>query len=139
LPAHSFAHVFKGTLTLGPDFSKQNGLIPVIVQSFESGKVLMLAYMNELAWNKTVQTGKAHYWSRSRQKLWLKGEESGNIQLVREIFIDCDSDTILLKVDQTGGAACHTGFESCFHRFFIDGRFEVRGVRVFDPREVYKK
>ena len=124
---------------MGPDFSKQNGLIPVIVQSFENGKVLMLAYMNELAWNRTVETGKAHYWSRSRQKLWMKGEESGNIQLIREILIDCDSDTILLRVDQIGGAACHTGFESCFHRLFRDGRFEERGVRVFDPREVYKK
>ncbi|MDA8305531.1 MAG: phosphoribosyl-AMP cyclohydrolase [Deltaproteobacteria bacterium] len=126
-------------MTLGPDFSKQNGLIPVIVQSFETRRVLMLAYMNETAWNKTVETGKAHYWSRSRQKLWLKGEESGNIQIVREISIDCDSDTILLKVDQVGGAACHTGFESCFYRFFNNGQFEVRGTRVFDPREVYKK
>ncbi len=124
---------------MGPDFSKQNGLCPVIVQDFENSKVLMLAYMNELAWDKTVETGKAHYWSRSRQKLWMKGEESGNVQIVREISIDCDCDTILLKVDQTGGAACHTGFESCFHRFLKDGRFEVRGVRVFDPREVYKK
>jgi phosphoribosyl-AMP cyclohydrolase len=129
----------RGTLILGPDFSKQDGLCPVIVQSSESGQVLMLAYMNELAWEKTLETGKAHYWSRSRQKLWMKGEESGNIQLVREISIDCDSDTILLKVDQVGGAACHTGFESCFYRFFKDGRFEVRGVRLFDPREVYKK
>ena len=111
----------------------------MIVQSFESGKVLMLAYMNELAWNKTVETGKAHYWSRSRQKLWMKGEESGNIQLIREILIDCDSDTILLRVDQIGGAACHTGFQSCFHRSFRDGRFEEHGVRVFDPREVYKR
>jgi phosphoribosyl-AMP cyclohydrolase len=114
-------------------------LCPVIVQDFDKGKVLMLAYMNELAWDKTLETGKAHYWSRSRQKLWMKGEESGNVQIVREISIDCDSDTILLKVDQTGGAACHTGFESCFHRVLKDGRFEVRGVRVFDPREVYRK
>jgi phosphoribosyl-AMP cyclohydrolase len=124
---------------LGPDFSKQNGLLPVIAQDAESGNVLMLAYMNELAWNKTIETGKAHYWSRSRQKLWMKGEESGNVQLVRDIFIDCDSDTILLKIEQIGGAACHTGFASCFHRCFRDGRFEVQGVRVFDPREVYKK
>ncbi len=124
---------------MGPDFSKQNGLIPVIVQSFETGKVLMLAYMNETAWEKTVQTGKAHYWSRSRQKLWMKGEESGNIQHVREIAIDCDSDTVLLKVDQVGGAACHTGFESCFYRFLHNGEFEVRGTPLFDPREVYKK
>ncbi|MDR3568706.1 MAG: phosphoribosyl-AMP cyclohydrolase [Syntrophobacteraceae bacterium] len=126
-------------MTLGPDFRKQNGLVPVIVQSFETGRVLMLAYMNEIAWEKTVETGKAHYWSRSRNKLWMKGEESGNVQLVREIAIDCDSDTILLKVDQVGGAACHTGFESCFYRFLRDGLFEVRGTPVFDPREVYKK
>jgi phosphoribosyl-AMP cyclohydrolase len=126
-------------LTLGPDFSKQNGLLPVIAQDSESGNVLMLAYMNEFAWNKTLETGKAHYWSRSRQKLWMKGEESGNVQLVRQISIDCDSDTILLKVEQLGGAACHTGFESCFHRLYQGGGFEVQGVRVFDPREVYKK
>ncbi len=126
-------------MTLGPDFSKQGGLVPVIVQSFETGRVLMLAYMNETAWNMTVDTGKAHYWSRSRQKLWMKGEESGNVQLVREISIDCDSDTILLKVDQVGGAACHTGFESCFYRFFNKDQFEVRGTPLFDPREVYKK
>lgn len=99
----------------------------------------MLAYMNDLAWQKTLETGKAHYWSRSRQKLWMKGEESGNVQVVREISIDCDSDTILLKVDQIGGAACHTGFESCFYQFYCDGRFETRGEPVFDPREVYKK
>ncbi len=124
---------------MGPDFSKQSGLLPAIVQSAESGKVLMLAYMNDLAWQKTLETGKAHYWSRSRQKLWMKGEESGNVQVVREISIDCDSDTILLKVDQIGGAACHTGHESCFYRFYCDGRFETRGEPVFDPREVYKK
>ncbi len=124
---------------MGPDFSKQNGLLPVIVQSADNGKVLMLAYMNELAWNKTLETGKAHYWSRSRQKLWMKGEESGNIQLVRDIFIDCDSDTILLKIEQIGGAACHTGFESCFYRRLAPGGFEEQGVRVFDPKEVYKK
>ena len=124
---------------MGPDFSKQNGLLPVIVQSADSGKVLMLAYMNELAWNKTIETGKAHYWSRSRQKLWMMGEESGNVQLVRDIFIDCDSDTILLKIEQIGGAACHTGFASCFYRRYKDGGFEEQGVRVFDPKEVYKK
>jgi len=124
---------------LKPDFSKQNGLLPVIAQDAGSGNVLMLAYMNEPAWNKTIETGKAHYWSRSRQKLWMKGEESGNVQLVRQIFIDCDSDTILLKIEQLGGAACHTGFESCFHRLYRDGAFELVGVRVFDPREVYKK
>lgn len=122
-----------------PNFTKQDGLLPAIAQNAADGTVLMLAYMNETAWNKTVETGKAHYWSRSRQKLWMKGEESGNVQLVREIFIDCDSDTILLKVEQIGGAACHTGHKSCFYRRYGDGGFTVQGVQVFDPREVYKK
>lgn len=122
-----------------PDFSKQNGLLPAIVQDAGSGKVLMLAYMNEMAWDKTVQTGKAHYWSRSRQKLWLKGEESGHVQMVREIYLDCDLDTILLKVEQIGGAACHTGYQSCFYQRYSDGQVQVVGERVFDPKEVYKK
>ncbi len=122
-----------------PDFSKQNGLLPAIVQDFASGRVLMLAYMNELAWEKTVETGKAHFWSRSRQKLWLKGEESGNMQMVREVFLDCDRDTILLKVEQLGGAACHTGYQSCFYRRFRDGQLEITEPRIFDPKEVYKK
>lgn len=111
----------------------------MIAQSASSGKVLMLAYMNELAWNKTIETGKVHYWSRSRQKLWMKGEESGNVQLVRDIFIDCDADTILIKVEQLGGAACHTGYETCFYRRYSDGAYTVDGDRIFDPREVYKK
>lgn len=122
-----------------PDFSKHDGLIPVIVQSACNEKVLMLAYMNELAWNMTIETGKAHYWSRSRQRLWVKGEESGHTQLVRDILVDCDLDTILLRVDQLGGAACHTGHESCFYRRYVDGRLEVISKPVFDPREVYKK
>ena len=90
-----------------PDFSKHGGLLPAIVQNAVTGKVLMLAYMNEPAWEKTIATGTAHYWSRSRQRLWLKGEESGHTQLVKEILLDCDLDTILLKVEQQGGAACH--------------------------------
>lgn len=122
-----------------PDFSKQNGLLPAIVQDFASGRVLMLAYMNELAWEKTVETGKAHFWSRSRRKLWLKGEESGNMQMVREVFLDCDRDTILLKVEQLGGAACHTGYQSCFYRRYRDGQLEITEERVFDPEQVYKK
>lgn len=126
-------------LTLKPDFSKHNGLIPVIAQNAGNGKVLMLAYMNELAWDKTVQTGKAHYWSRSRQRLWLKGEESGHIQVVREILVDCDLDTVLLRVEQIGGAACHTGYESCFYRRFANGRLEIMEDPIFDPKEVYKK
>lgn len=122
-----------------PDFSKQNGLLPAIAQSAADGKVLMLAYMNELAWDKTIETGKAHYWSRSRGKLWCKGEESGNVQLIREIRVDCDLDTVLLIVEQVGGAACHTGHESCFYRRCHNGEFETVGQPIFDPKEVYKK
>lgn len=122
-----------------PDFSKQDGLLPAIAQSASDGKILMLAYMNELAWDMTVKTGKAHYWSRSRKKLWLKGEESGHVQLVEEILLDCDLDTILLKVNQLGGAACHTGYPSCFYRRYRDGALETIDEPVFDPTEVYKK
>ncbi|MBW6486561.1 MAG: phosphoribosyl-AMP cyclohydrolase, partial [Syntrophobacterales bacterium] len=86
-----------------PDFEKGKGLVPAVVQDYETGDVLMVAYMNREAWQKTLETGKAHYWSRSRQSLWLKGETSGNFQIVREVRIDCDDDTVLLKVDQIGG------------------------------------
>jgi phosphoribosyl-AMP cyclohydrolase len=129
----------RGELTLKPDFSKHGDLLPAIAQNAADGKILMLAYMNELAWEKTVETGKAHYWSRSRQKLWLKGEESGHVQLVQEILVDCDLDTILLKVLQLGGAACHTGYESCFYRRYRNGQLETIGEPIFDPKEVYKK
>lgn len=122
-----------------PDFSKQNGLLPAVVQDAQSGKVLMLAYMNQLAWEKTVATGKAHYWSRSRQKLWLKGEESGHVQVVKDILLDCDLDTILLKVEQLGGAACHNGYQSCFYRRYAEGQLQTVETRIFDPKEVYKK
>ena len=121
-----------------PDFSKHDGLLPAIVQSATTGKVLMLAYMNELAWDKTLETGMAHYWSRSRQRLWLKGEESGHTQLVKEILLDCDLDTILLKVEQQGGAACHVGYESCFYRRYENGQLAEVEKPVFDPKEVYR-
>ncbi len=124
---------------LTPDFSKGNGLLPAIAQDVHSGRVLMLAYMNQEAWEKTASSGEAHYWSRSRQKLWHKGEESGNIQVVHAIYLDCDLDTILIKVEQKGGAACHKGYESCFYRRFQDGELEVVEEPVFDPKEVYKK
>lgn len=122
-----------------PDFSKHGGLLPAIVQDAGTGKVLMLAYMNELAWEKTLDTGMAHYWSRSRQRLWLKGEESGHTQLVKEVLLDCDLDTILLKVEQRGGAACHTGHESCFYRRLEHGELTEVERLVFDPKEVYRK
>jgi len=124
---------------LEPDFTKNNGLLPAIVQDAGSGRVLMLAYMNRTAWEKTLQTGKAHFWSRSRQKLWLKGEQSGHVQIIREIFLDCDRDTILLKVEQVGGAACHTGYRTCFHRRVAGDRLDPVGSRVFDPEKVYRK
>jgi phosphoribosyl-AMP cyclohydrolase len=123
---------------LEPDFSKGHGLLPVIAQDASSGKVLMLAYMNELAWQKTLESGKAHYWSRSRQQLWLKGETSGHIQQVQEVFLDCDLDTILIKVEQGGGAACHTGHVSCFYRRYREGHLEVVEDLKFNPAEVYR-
>ncbi|HOK57979.1 MAG TPA: phosphoribosyl-AMP cyclohydrolase [Methanothrix sp.] len=110
-------------------------LIPAVVQDWKTGEVLMLAYMNSIALSRTLETGVAHYWSRSRGKLWRKGETSGNEQIVKEILIDCDEDAILLKVEQRGGA-CHTGYRSCFYRT-LDGR--IVGERVFDPDEVYKR
>ncbi|MGZ3577619.1 MAG: phosphoribosyl-AMP cyclohydrolase [Syntrophales bacterium] len=120
------------------DFEKGSGLVPVIVQDADTGEVLMLAYMNRDAWLKTRQTGKATYWSRSRNELWVKGETSGHIQIVQEILVDCDSDTVLLKVRQVGGAACHTGYRSCFFRRVVDGKTEVIGERIFKPEDVYK-
>ncbi|MFO7784612.1 MAG: phosphoribosyl-AMP cyclohydrolase [Desulfatiglandales bacterium] len=122
------------------DFGKGNGLLPAIVQDHESGRVLMLAYINEQSWQKTLQTGEAHYWSRSRSELWHKGGTSGNVQKVREIFVDCDSDTVLFQVEQVGGAACHTGHESCFFRNVSrEGKVTVVGEPIFDPKKVYGK
>jgi phosphoribosyl-AMP cyclohydrolase len=122
-----------------PDFNKGGGILPAIVQDDETGEVLMLAYMNREAWLKTLETGKATFWSRSRNALWLKGETSGHFQLIREVRMDCDDDTILLKIRQLGGAACHTGYRSCFYRRLVNGVVENTGVRIFDPEDVYKK
>lgn len=124
----------------GPNFEKME-LIPTIAQDDESGDVLMLAYMNEEAWNETVQSGRVCYYSRSRQKLWRKGEESGNVQEVKSIFYDCDADTLLIRVNQIGGAACHEGYKSCFFRKInpTTGDVEIVGDRVFDPAKVYGK
>ncbi|MBS3755795.1 MAG: phosphoribosyl-AMP cyclohydrolase [Desulfobacterales bacterium] len=121
------------------DFEKGGGLLPAIVQDFETGEVLMLAYMNPAAWENTLKTGKATYYSRSRDKLWVKGESSGHIQKIREVRFDCDSDTILLKVEQLGGAACHKGYKSCFYRKVEDNKAVIAEERIFDPDEVYKK
>ena len=110
-------------------------LRPAIAQDYETGEVLMLAYMDDEALRLTRETGKAHYWSRSRGKLWMKGESSGHEQLVKDILIDCDEDTILIKVEQIGGA-CHTGYRSCFYRTINGG---IVGKKVFDPEEKYGK
>ncbi len=122
------------------DFSKnEEGLLPAIVQDYKTSEVLMLAYINEIAWHKTVETGKAHYWSRSRKKLWLKGESSGHVQIIKNILVDCDQDTVVFQVEQLGGAACHKGYRSCFYRKLEDRKFIVQGKPVFDPEKVYKK
>ena len=123
---------------LEPNFTKGEGLVPVIAQDCRTNEVLMLAYMNRESWLSTLATGKATYWSRSRKSLWLKGESSGHVQQVQEIYIDCDEDTVLLKVDQVGGAACHTGYRSCFYRRLADGEVEIKEERIFNPEEVYK-
>jgi len=112
--------------------------VPVVVQEHQTGDVLMLAYMNRESWRKTLETGKAHFWSRSRKSLWLKGETSGHLQLVREVCLDCDQDAVLLRVEQLGGAACHTGHRSCFYRKRVDGEFIEVGERIFDPKDVYQ-
>jgi phosphoribosyl-AMP cyclohydrolase len=119
------------------DFKKLGGLIPAIAQDAATNEILMLAFMNEEAWEKTQETGTAHYYSRSRNKLWKKGETSGNIQEVQEIRIDCDADSVLLKVRQVGEAACHTGFRSCFYRVVQNGRLVEDGVKVFNSEEKY--
>ncbi|MEQ9407487.1 MAG: phosphoribosyl-AMP cyclohydrolase [Fuerstiella sp.] len=124
----------------GPDFSK-NELIPAIAQDAESGDVLMMAWMNADAYAETLKTGRVVYYSRSRQKLWRKGEESGNVQELKALYFDCDADTLLVKVNQIGGAACHEGYRSCFFRRVdpASGQVHVEGDRVFDPAEVYQK
>ncbi len=121
------------------DFEKMGGLVPAVVQDYETGEVLMLAYMNKQAWEETLTTGMATYFSRSRQELWVKGKTSGNFQVVKEIRIDCDDDTVLLRVEQLGGAACHTGHKSCFYKKVEDASIKVIGTPVFDPEEVYNK
>ena len=125
--------------TIKLDFTKTGGLVPAIVQDNETGEVLMLAYMNQEAFDATLSTGKATYFSRSRQTLWVKGETSGNVQLVKEIRLDCDDDTLLIKVEQLGGAACHTGHRSCFYKKVENGTIRIVGEPVFDPKEVYEK
>ncbi len=132
------AEILKEKIAL--DFTKGNGLLPAIAQDAASGKVLMLAYINKAAWDKTLVTGEAHYWSRSRQELWHKGGTSGHVQIIKEVLADCDDDTVLFRVEQVGGAACHTGRETCFHKKIdTQGHVTIIGEKVFDPEKVYKK
>ena len=117
----------------------EQGLIPAIIQDAGDGDILMMAWMNRDSIKDSIETGKTHFWSRSRQKYWMKGESSGNVQEIKDCYFDCDKDVLLFKVNQVGGAACHTGFRSCFYTH-VDGETtrEV-GKKVFDPEEVYGK
>ena len=121
------------------DFEKQGGLLPVIAQDWETNEILMLAYVDSEALKATQETGKAHYYSRSKKRLWMKGESSGHIQEVKEILVDCDQDTLVFKIKQIGGAACHTGHRSCFFsRLTSEGTLiSDTSEKVFDPDEVY--
>ena len=132
---HNGGQALEGNSGFSPDFSK--GLLPAIAQDSDSGEVLMLAYMNEDAWRKTLETGEAHYWSRSRKELWHKGGTSGNVQKVRSVRLDCDNDTILLLIEQIGGAACHTGKRSCFYRELKQCSVRECSPQVVDPQKVY--
>ena len=121
------------------NFDKMDGLLPAVVQDHQTAEILMVGFMNPEAWETTLKTGKATFYSRTRDTLWTKGLTSGNVQLVKEIRIDCDDDTVVLKVDQVGGAACHTGHRSCFHKTVDNGEIRVTERPVFDPEVVYKK
>jgi phosphoribosyl-AMP cyclohydrolase len=117
----------------------QDGLVPAVAQEAGSGRVLMVAWMNRDALRKTVATGEAHYWSRSRKKIWHKGEESGHVQKVRSVRLDCDEDVVMLEVDQVGGIACHTGRHSCFFQELRDGLWVSVDPIIKDPAEIYRK
>lgn len=122
-----------------PDFGKRGGLVTAIAQDHETGEILMVAYMNEAAFEKTIELGEVVYWSTSRNELWHKGESSGNVQVVKELRIDCDGDVVLIKVEQRGRAACHTGQRSCFFRVRDGVGWKHDGEQVFDPKQVYGK
>ncbi|HOJ27978.1 MAG TPA: phosphoribosyl-AMP cyclohydrolase [Spirochaetota bacterium] len=119
------------------DFTKLDGLVPAVAQDYKTGEILMVAFMNKEAFELTLKTGIVHYWSRSRKQLWKKGESSGNVQEVKEIRIDCDNDCVLLKINQIGDAACHTGYRSCFYRVVEGGDLKVDGIKIFNPEDKY--
>ncbi|MDR2696759.1 MAG: phosphoribosyl-AMP cyclohydrolase [Deltaproteobacteria bacterium] len=129
---------FSPTTDVTPDFARGGGLVAAVAQDAGTREVLMLAWMNREAWERTLETGEAHYYSRSRKSLWHKGGTSGHVQKVRSIRVDCDGDALVLIVEQVGGAACHEGFRSCFFRELTDKGAAVCCPRVFDPKEVYK-
>lgn len=140
-PARTTPQEIELGLTFQPKFGP-DGLIPCITADAKTNEVLMFAFMNAAALAHTIRTKTATYWSRSRNRLWVKGEESGNVQLVKELLVDCDQDVVLLKVDNVGGAACHNGYRSCFYRRLADEQalqLEFTASRVFDPATVYKK
>jgi phosphoribosyl-AMP cyclohydrolase len=120
------------------DFEKSNGLIPAVVQDYKSGEVLMLGFMSPESWKKSLDDGEVVSFSRTKKRLWKKGETSGHVQKIKEIYVDCDSDTLLIKVEQIGGAACHTGHRSCFYRRVSGDKLIEEGDLIFDPKEVYK-
>jgi phosphoribosyl-AMP cyclohydrolase len=120
-----------------PDFSRSDGLITAVVQDATTHRVLMVAHMNQEAWLETLATGRAVYFSRGRGQLWRKGEQSGHVQHVRNVYIDCDGDAVLLEVEQVGGAACHDGYPSCFYRQQTPDGVKIIAERVFDPSQVY--
>jgi phosphoribosyl-AMP cyclohydrolase len=122
-----------------PDFAKRGGLVTAIAQDAATGEILMVAYMNEAAFAKTLELGEVVYWSTSRNELWHKGESSGNTQVVKELRVDCDGDAVVIKVEQRGRAACHTGQRSCFFRVREGAGWKHDGEQVFDPKEVYGK
>jgi phosphoribosyl-AMP cyclohydrolase len=122
-----------------PAFGAADGLVTAVVQDAATDQVLMVAHMNREAWDEMLASGRAVYFSRARGRLWRKGEESGNTQVVREVFVDCDADAVLLKVEQIGGAACHEGYKSCFFRQVTPEGVKIIAQRVFDPAQVYGK
>ncbi|MCA9143982.1 MAG: phosphoribosyl-AMP cyclohydrolase [Planctomycetales bacterium] len=138
--ANSDKYALEEGLEFRPQFNDE-GLIPAVASDHDTGELLMVAWMNRQALDMTLESGVAHFWSRSRGRLWRKGEESGNVQKLHAIYYDCDADTLLVKVTQVGGAACHEGYKSCFFRKVdpVTGEIEVVGERVFDPAVVYKK
>ena len=138
-PIHSFTALHMNDTWLNKINWSQDGLVPAVTQDAASGRVLTVAWMNREALKQTAATGEVHYWSRSRRKLWHKGEESGHVQKVKSIRLDCDEDVILVEVEQVGGIACHTGRQSCFFNHLEDGKWVALDPVLKDPKEIYQK